>query len=130
MTPFDPKPMAGEATHAARMAAVTLAIEQAGVLLDNASASAKSIHTFRTKLMPLLAGSPNVSLNETLNRREKDLNTLVSVLTSYKAGLEGWKKGESQQHQANMFLAPPAEVLLYVESIKEGKDFALPTHTG
>jgi len=127
-TPFDPKPMPGADKRALLLDQVANAIVQAKVLTAYAQLQAMSIDMQRLAIQPVMPGAADKS--EALARQYYDLQTLRGTLNTYLGGLTGWQTGEKQQSQPNMFPDVPSEVQRYVQSIKDGVPYVMPTHTG
>lgn len=127
-TPFDPKEMPGADKRAILLASVANAIAQTTVLTAFAKLQAMWIDGERIRIQPVMPGK--VADSERLSRQHYDLQSLQDIMKVYLDGLTGWQRGEKQQEQAKPFPDVPVEVDRYVESIRNGVPYVMPTHTG
>ena len=127
-TPFDPKPLPGEDAHTKALAEVASAIAQTKLLISYAKVTYEKIEADQAALGTIKPG--DIAENERLNRLKRDLKNCRDALDSYMGALTGYQTGEKQQPGKQTMPLVPAIVDLYVQSIKDGKDFVLPVYTG
>ena len=129
-TPFDPKVMPGADDRAKALETVAIAIAQVKLLAVYAQTQDDAIEARQRGLRPVM---PLVHAeNDVLSSQHYDLGDIERSLASYLNDLNGRQIALKLGQPGSLAPLPgvPADVQAYVQSIKDGKPYVEPVHTG
>jgi hypothetical protein len=129
-TPFDPKVMTGADDRAKALETVAIAIAQVKLLAVYAQAQDDAIEAQQRGLQPVVQFSQQ--RNSDLSRQHYDLKDVQTSLSRYLNDLNGRQVALKLGQPGSTLPLPavPADIAAYVQSIKDGKPYDEPVHTG
>ncbi len=129
-TPFDPKPMPGADARAVALELVASAIGQVRTLAVYAQAQDDAIEAAQRGLQPVVQFSQQI--NSDLSRQHYDIKDIQVSLARYMNDLNGRQVALNLGQTGSTLPLPPvpADIQAYVQSIKDGKPYVEPVHTG